>query len=156
MRGAPLAAAKQQLIASLDALSSVHQFQVIFFNHQVQAWDLTGGQRRIPFASDANKALAIEFIQHVTADGATERMAPLLRAISLNPDAIFFLTDADDRMSPLEQADVIQRALRDGTEITCIEFGDGPRRQSQNFLTAIAAETGGDYVYVDVTKLGAR
>jgi hypothetical protein len=157
MTGAPLAAAKQQLIASLDALSRIHQFQVIFFNDQVQAWDLTGGQNRVPFASDANKQLAAQFVRSVTAAGGTDRLTPLRRALDMNVDVVFFLTDADDAMPSYDVADVIERAQSTGTAIACIEFGDGPQpRERQNFLTRLAAETGGDYVYVDVTKLGSR
>jgi hypothetical protein len=156
MTGAPLAAAKQQLITSLDALSSVHQFQVIFFNDQMQAWDLTGGQNRVPFASDANKQLAAQFVRGVMAAGGTDRLTPLRRALAMNVDVVFFLTDADDALPSYDLADVIERAQSTGTAIACIEFGDGPSRGHENFLTRLAAETGGDYVYVDVTQLGKR
>jgi hypothetical protein len=156
MAGAPLAAAKQQLIASLDALSSVHQFQVIFFNHEVQAWDLTGGQRRIPYASDANKRLAAQFVRGVMASGATDRLTPLRRALAMNADVVFFLTDVDDAMTNYDVAEVIERAQGRGTAIACIEFGQGPRPEGENFLTRIAAATGGDYAYVDATRLGGR
>ena len=138
MAGLPLAAAKHQLIASLDALSSVHQFQVIFFNHEVQAWDLTGGQGRIPFASDRNKQLAAQFVQNVAAIGGTDRLAPLRRALAMNADVVFFLTDADDAMAAYEVAEVIERAQRSSTAIACIEFGDGPQPEGANFLTQLA------------------
>jgi hypothetical protein len=156
MAGAPLAAAKQQLLGSLDALSSVHQFQVIFFNHAVQAWDLTGGQRRVPFASDSNKRLAAGFVNSVVAAGGTNRLTALRRALALDADVVFFLTDADDAMPAYDVAEVIDRAERSGTAIACIEFGAGPQPEGGNFLTQIAAATRGDYVYVDVTKLGGR
>jgi hypothetical protein len=156
MAGAPLAAAKQQLLGSLDALTSVHQFQVIFFNHEVHAWDLTGGQQRIPFASDRNKQLAAQFVRSVVASGATDRLTPLRRALAMGPDVVFFLTDADDAMPDYDVADVIERAGRSGAAIACIEFGAGPQPEGENFLTRIASATGGDYVYVDVTTLGAK
>jgi hypothetical protein len=159
MMGTPLAAAKRQLIESLDALSSVHQFHVIFFNHEVQSWDLTGGQERVPFASDANKKLAAQFLRTVVAVGGTDRVTPLRRALQFQPDVIFFLTDADDEMSHFDVADIVERAQGSGTEIACIEFGVGPDggprpREGGNFLTRLAAETGGDYVYVDTATLG--
>jgi hypothetical protein len=159
MTGAPLAAAKRQLIGSLDALSSLNQFHVIFFNHEMQAWDLTGGQQRVPFASQANKQVAAQFVRSVVAAGGTDRVTPLRQALHFQPDVIFFLTDADDEMSHFEVADIVERAQGSGTEIACIEFGDGPRdgrgpREGGNFLTRLAAETGGDYVYVDTSTLG--
>lgn len=153
MDGDPLAAAKEQLLASLDGLDSVHQFQVIFFNHEVQAWDLTGGQRRIPFATEANKELARHFVEGVVADGGTERKAPLLKALAGSPDAIFFLTDADDAMPAYDVAEAVERARRAGTAIACIEFGEGAAPESDNFLKQLARDTGGDYVYVDTTAL---
>ena len=154
MAGAPLAAAKQQLTACLEALGSLHQFQVIFFNHQVQAWDHTGGQQRVPFATEANKELARRFVASVTAEGGTDRRAALLRALALAPDAIFFLTDADDAMPAYDVAEALERAARSRTTIACIEFGVGPATRSETFLTQLAHGSGGDYVYVDVTQLG--
>ncbi len=156
MAGAPLAAAKQQLVASLEALDSVHQFQVIFFNHEVQAWDLTGGQRRIPLASDSNKELARRFVAGVTAAGGTYRRTPLLRALAMSPDAVFFLTDADDAMPAYDVVEAVSRAERSGTAIACIEFGEGPAAGGENFLTQLARATGGAYVYIDTTALEAR
>jgi hypothetical protein len=153
MDGAPLVAAKEQLLASLEALKPVHQFQVIFFNNDVQAWDITGGQQRIPYASDSNKRLAAEFVRGITAAGGTDRLGPLRRALAMQPDVIFFLTDADDVMSSFDVADVIERAGRIGAAIVCIEFGEGPRKEGQNFLTRLAQETGGDYAYVEATRL---
>jgi hypothetical protein len=153
MDGAPLAAAKEQLLASLEGLDSVHQFQVIFFNHEVQAWDMTGGQRRIPFATESNKELARRFVAGVVADGGTERKAPLLKALAWGPDAIFFLTDADDVMPAYDVAEAVERAQRSGTAIACIEFGAGPAPEGDSFLKQLAHDTGGDYVYVDTTML---
>ena len=153
MEGVPLAAAKQQLLASLEPLNGVHQFQVIFFNHEVQAWDLTGGQQRIPYASESNKRLAGEFVRTVVATGGTDRLAPLRRALALTPDVVFFLTDADDAMPAYDVADVVERARRSSTAIACIEFGARPQREAENFLTRLAHDTGGDYVYVDTTSL---
>ena len=73
MEGAPLAAAKQQLIQSLESLQSVHQFHIIFFNQQMRNFDLSGGGHRIAFATDRNKKLAARFVGGITADGGTDR-----------------------------------------------------------------------------------
>jgi hypothetical protein len=154
MAGARLAAAKAQLLANVEALDSVHQFQIIFFNHEMQAWDLTGGQRRIPFASQQNKELARRFVDGITAFGGTYRRTPLMHALAMSPDAVFFLTDADDAMPPYDVAEAIDRAQRSGTTIACIEFGNGPAPLGDNFLTQLARGAGGSYVYVDTTRLG--
>jgi hypothetical protein len=106
MEGAPLAAAKRQLIASLKSLDTVHQFHIIFFNQRLKSMDITGGGRRIAFATDRNKQLATKFVGSVTADGGTDRFMALKRAIAFQPDVIFFLSDADDPMSSSEMAEI--------------------------------------------------
>jgi len=154
MAGAPLHAAKEQLIASLAPLDSVHQFQVIFFNHEPQSWDLTGGQNRIAFATDANKRSAEKFIRSVVATGGTFRRSALQLGLRLRPDVIFFLTDTDDPMSARDMAAAIARARRAGTAINTIEYGSGRARTGENFLVELAEKTGGQYVYVDTGGLG--
>ena len=154
MAGPPLRVAKQQLIASLESLDSVHQFQIIFFNHEPQAWDLTGGQNRIAFATDANKRLAEKFIRNVTATGGTFRRTALQLALRLQPDVIFFLSDTDDPMAKVDLAEAIRRARRDAISINTIEYGSGDRSTDENFLVQLARETGGRYVYVDTQQLG--
>ena len=108
----PLAAAKRQLIESLQSLESVHQFHIIFFNTQTQSFDITGGGRRIAFATDRNKQLAANFVGGITADGGTDRLAALREAIGFSPDVIFFLTDADDPMSASELAEIARANRR--------------------------------------------
>jgi len=156
MEGAPLRAAKRQLIASLESLESVHQFQIIFFNHKPKAWDLTGGQKRVAFATDRNKNLAEKFIRSITATGGTYRHTALRQALAMNADVIFFLTDADDPMGSADVAKAVRRASRSGTGIHTIEFGIGPATVRENFLIRLARESGGQYVYVDTTRLEAR
>lgn len=154
MAGAPLRTAKEQLVASLDSLDSIHQFQIIFFNHEPQAWDLTGGQNRIAFASDGNKQLAEKFVRSVSATGGTFRRTALKLALRLQPDVIFFLTDTDDPMSNNDLAEAIRRARRDSIAINTIEYGIGDATPGKNFLILLARETGGRYVYVDTQRLG--
>lgn len=153
MEGAPLATAKQQLIQSLDSLSSVHQFHIIFFNQQMRNFDLSGGGKRIAFATDRNKKLAARFVGGITADGGTDRLPALRAAIQMNPDVIFFLTDADDPMPQSELEELARLNERAGVVISTIEFGRGPAKQKRNFLTELARTTGGQYGYVDTERL---
>ncbi len=153
MEGAPLATAKQQLIQSLESLKSIHQFHIIFFNQQMRNFDLSGGGRRIAFATDRNKNLAARFVGGITADGGTDRFPALCAAIAMNPDVIFFLTDADDPMPASELHEVAELNRRAGVVISTIEFGRGPAKQAKNFLTELARTTGGQYGYVDTTQL---
>jgi Mg-chelatase subunit ChlD len=153
MAGARLATAKRELMASLEPLERTHQFQIIFFNHQVRAGDLTGGQERIAFATERNKALAAEWVARITADGGTDRVAALLRAIAYQPDVCFFLTDDD---TPLSGADLkyLRRRNRGRTAIHAIEFGNGPPHGRRNFLVELAEQSGGQYVYLNTRSWG--
>lgn len=150
MEGLPLAVAKRQLIESLDSLDSVHQFQIVFFNHRLQPFDVPGGGQRIAFATDRNKQLAANFVGGITADGGTDRLTALKMAVQMQPDVIFFLTDADDPMPASELAEVVRLNRRARAAICTIEFGRGPR-QRDNFLVDLANRTGGQYGYVDTT-----
>lgn len=154
MEGPPLAAAKRQLIESLGSLASIHQFHIIFFNHRLQAFDITGGGRRIAFGSDRNKQLAANFVGGITAEGGTDRYAALKAALAFRPDVIFFLTDADDPMSASELVDIERISQQTGSAICVIEFGRQTAPASDNFLKALARQSGGQYGYVNTTRLG--
>jgi hypothetical protein len=153
MEGTPLATAKQQLIASLDSLSSVHQFHIIFFNQYVRHSDLSGGGKRTAFATDRTKKLATRFVGGITADGGTDRYPALRAAIQMQPDVIFFLTDAADPMPASEIKEIAELNERVGATISTIEFGSGASKQTRNFLTELARITGGQYGYVDTDRL---
>jgi hypothetical protein len=153
MEGVRLAAAKQELIASLHALESRHQFQVVFYGQQPEALHFgSRGEPRLIMADERNKTIAERFIRGIIADGPTSHLPALEMALSMQPDVIFFLTDASEpQMSALELARV--RRLNRGTVINTIEFGAGPRGANYNFLQALAAENGGQHGYVDVGRL---
>jgi hypothetical protein len=153
MEGRPLAAAKKQLLESLQSLETVQQFHIIFFNTKTQSFDISGGGRRIAFASDRNKKLAANFVGGITADGGTDRMYALREALNFAPDVIFFLTDADDPMSPSEMAELARANRRLQASICVIEFGKNPAPTPNDFLARLAHDNGGQYGYVDTTKL---
>ena len=156
MEGRLLAVAKSQLIASLESLESVHQFQILFFNYQVRTWDITGGQNRIPFATSRNRRLASRFVRGITAEGGTLRREALRRALALRPDVIFFLTDTDNPMATDDVAHAIEQANRNGTAIHAIEFGFQVNPGGENFLIRLARNTGGQYAHVDTSRFGTR
>jgi len=147
-----LEAAKAELIQSLESLDSTHQFQIIFYNETPTAFNPAGRPGRLGFASDEAKQRARRFIAQIIADGTTRHREALLAAISHQPDVIFFLTDADEpRLSPGQLYEIQRRAA--GITINAIEFGIGPKGTSGNFLEKLAQQNGGQYGYVDITKL---
>jgi hypothetical protein len=153
MEGAPLAAAKGQLIKSLETIDEIQQFHIIFFNQRIHSFDITGGSRRIAFGTERNKKSAARFIKGVTADGGTARFPALKHALALQPNVIFFLSDADDPMSSKEMTDIARINERVGAQICVIEFGLGNKPPKTNFLTELARDNNGQYGYVNLSKL---
>ena len=79
-------------------------------------------------------------------------MRPLLMALALRPDIVYFLTDADEPQLSAEELAEIGRANK-GTQIHAIEFGFGPESGDNNFLKRLARQNGGQHAYVDISKL---
>jgi hypothetical protein len=152
MEGSPLSAAKRELIASLDALQSVHQFQIVFYNQQPLLMPLGGRSAQMVFGDDQGKRQAATFVGGVFADGGTDHMRALAMALQMGPDVIFFLTDADEPQLSSDDFARVARLNR-GTSINAIEFGSGPRRPGYSFLERLAAENAGQHTYVDTTRL---
>jgi hypothetical protein len=148
----PLRAAKAQLLASLESLEKVHQFQVVFYNHEQRVFNPSRQQYRLAFATEQNKRNAEGFIRSITAYGSTEHLDALKLAIKLQPDVIFFLTDADEPRMLAHQLDEVQRRAG-GIVVHAIQFGLGPQRDPNNFLVRLAAQNGGQHAYVDIAKL---
>ena len=149
-----LGAAKAQLIASLDSLKDTHQFQIIFYNEQPRIFSLAGQPNRLCFATEQNKRLAVKFVRGIVAAGGTQHEKALLAAIRMQPDVIFFLTDAGTPLYPRE-LDKIKRMATGRTTIHAIEFGFGPQADPNNFLVRLARDNGGQHGYVDITKRSA-
>ena len=151
----PLRAAKRELMASLDSLSSVHQFQIVFYNEAPTPYRSSLSRNRgMLFASDAEKRQAMRFVSNVVAMGGTEHLDALRLAIAMAPDVIFFLTDADEPALKADQlADLVDRCQRAGTTIHAIELGNGSNPPSGRWIEALADRTGGEYRYLDAIEL---
>jgi hypothetical protein len=150
-----LQAAKAELLRSLDRLGELQQFQIIFYNESPTMMQLAAQPGRLVLATDENKSLARDFLGRITAGGATRHEEALAAALRMHPDVIFFLTDADEPALTKDQLLRIQRLNDDRTAIHTIEFGHGPKvGGEQNFIVRIAEQNGGEYQYVDVTRLG--
>jgi hypothetical protein len=150
-----LKAAKAELLSSLQQLQQTQQFQIVFYNEKPTVFNPTGDSRRILFATDGNKEAAERFIQSITPTGGTRHDDALVLALKLQPNAIFWLTDADDPKLGTAELDRINR-LSGGITIHAIEFGSGEQAEKDNFLVKVARENGGKHVYVDVSKLSEK
>ncbi len=154
MEGAPLAAVKAELAASLDSLEDKHQFQIIFYNERPWVFNPAGDPGKLAFANAQNKERARKFVRSITADGGTRHEEALSAALRLQPDCIFFLTDGDEPRLSDAQLQKVRRAAG-GVSINTIEFGAGPKSGPPSFLVKLAAQNEGKYVYVDISRLGS-
>ncbi len=150
--GRPLRSAKAELIASLNDLDRTHQFQIIFYNEEPQVFRPDGRSPRLVFGDEQGRTLAQRFVGSIIAAGGTRHMQPLVMALAMRPDVIFFLTDAEEPKLSGEELERIRR-LNKGTQIHTIEFGFGPSSGEENFLMRLARQNGGQHAYVDISKL---
>ena len=149
--GRPLRAAKLELNRSLEDLDSVHQFQIIFYNNDPEIFK-PDGRAELIWGDTESKQAAGNFINSIRASGGTAHMAALAKALSMTPDCIFFLTDADQPRLTYDELKRV-RLMNRGTTIHAIEFGAGPQISLDNFLMKLARQNGGQHAYVDVTRL---
>jgi hypothetical protein len=148
----PLAAAKVELLTSLERLGPTHQFQIIFYNERPKIFSLAGYPGRIVYATDINKRQARSFVESITADGGTGHLSALEMALSFGPDVVYFLTDAaEPDMSAADLARI--RHKNQVSVIHTIEFGEGPAPDRENFLARIARDNRGRYTYIDIRDL---
>ena len=150
--GRPLRSAQSELIASLNDLESTHQFQIIFYNEKPAVFKPDTRTPRLVFGDDQGKALAQRFVRGIVAAGGTRHMEPLVMALKMRPDVIFFLTDAEEPRLSADELLQLQR-LNKGTQIHAIEFGFGLPSGNDNFLKRLARQNGGQHAYIDISKL---
>jgi len=150
-----LEVAKAELVTSLQHLDETQQFQVIFYNVQNRLLTL-GGRNTLHFATDINKTLARQQIAQVTPDGGTFHYPALAKALSLEPEVIYFLTDADQN-SAIHPGDMerLVRRNRGRTRIHAIKFGLGAELTTNHYVKKLALQNGGRYRYRDIKTFSA-
>ncbi|REJ69493.1 MAG: VWA domain-containing protein [Planctomycetota bacterium] len=154
MEGRPLTAAKRELLASLESLDRVHQFQIIFYNNIPSVFSPSGVRGKLNFATEANKESARNYIGRITAQNITMHEPALKLAVDMQPDVIFFLTDGEE--SPLLPGQLrrLRRANRGEATIHVIQFGLSPPT-GDNWLKQLARENRGQYQFFNTRDLVA-
>ena len=147
-----LAVAKRELLGSLATLTPRQRFQILFFADSVRPME-EKSRREGDFypATGFNKTLAGQFVASVPSGGGTQQIAALTKALRMEPDAIFFLSDANNKMGAADLA-AVRRANVAGTRIHCVEFGRG-RLLREGRLAPLAEQNGGGYQYRNVSEL---
>ena len=144
--GRPLAAAKEELLASLDDLGDGQQFHLIFYNERPTVFAPAAGRGRPIFASDENRAEARRFVEGIAAAGGTRHYEAVAAALKLVPDVVFVLTDgtADDDIAEDELGWLTRAA--GAARIMVVQFGGDGHRSPR--LARLAEATGGGYKVV--------
>ena len=150
MGGGRLDLAKSQLKSSLRLLKPNQRFQILFYNDQVKPVEFRTGPKQDLYEATVVKVQLAEFaIDAEEASSGTKHMPPLLAALALNPDVVYFLTDgAEPSLSPAELK-AIRRANRSDAQIHVVEFASGAREsRDPTWLQHLASQSGAKYVYI--------
>ena len=140
MSGRPLESVKRELIKALEPLKSNHSFDIIAYDHTVEAW-----KDKLISATKENKADAVGFIERISSRGGTEPRAPLLAAIDHKPEIIFFMTDGE---FVLNVDEICARGKK--IIINVVQFSDG---LPLAVLQELAKRTGGEFMLIKVRGL---
>ncbi len=152
--GRPLTAAKRELLESLKSLGKLQQFQIIFYNEYENIFNPTL-PGRLFFATEENKKAAQGFIRQITAEGTTRHLEPLLTAVDMGPDIIFFLTDGTDPKLHVEDLRRIERRNAGRAAINVIQFGT-TQSGGDNWLKRLARQNRGEYVFFNLRRLSPQ
>ncbi len=150
--GLPMARAKSELIKSIRSLGESFEFQLIFYNEQPLAYGQLAGSMKMLQANADNKDDMERYVRKMIPDGGTEHLPALRMGLTMAPDVIFFLTDADlPGLTTREMQELTERASRTGTVIHTIQFGAGANQGLGAWIGELAKATSGSYRYIDVT-----
>jgi hypothetical protein len=137
--------ARYELLQSIEKLKKDQQYFVIFYNHRPHPMD---GQ--IPVQATPEKiAETTRWVSDAEASGGTNPLPALEMALSLRPDAIYFLSDGQfDPRTAIELRRENRNNSRQGTKmipIHTIAFYD---RFAAGLMRVIAQNSGGEFKFV--------
>jgi len=142
-----LAQARRELLASLERLPPTVRFQIIPFNRVAEPLRIAGRSDLVP-ATDGNKQQAALLLEGLVAEGGTEHLPALKQALLLQPEVIYFLTDADD-LHP-DQVRALTCLNHGRTTIHAIELTASHCDAPETPLHLLARQNGGQYRGVGV------
>jgi hypothetical protein len=141
--------AKRELLASLERLPAQTRFQVVVYNRTAEPVHLDSGAA-LAQASPEHKQCVATFLEALRAEGGTDHANALKRALALQPEVIFFLTDADDLK--LAQIQAVTHLNRGRTIIHTIELRSGTQTSEESSLEILARANRGVSRLVSLPK----
>jgi hypothetical protein len=133
--------AREELLRSIEHLTSDQSYYVIFYNDGTYPMDADGAVPATPRQIDKTRT----WVDRVFPGGGTRPKQALLLALSLEPDAIYFLSDGIFDPSTLEVIRAESRASSLRIPIHTIAIGS---REGQSQMRTLSRITGGRYHYV--------
>jgi hypothetical protein len=143
-----LSVAKRELLASLEQLPETTRFQVIFYNRDAVPLRLDG-KTDLVRAHHAAKQEAARRVMALRAQGSTDHVAALQRALAFQPDVIFWVTDADE-LTP-EQVRRLTALNHGRTVIHAIELSSREPTTTDGPLALLTHANRGSYRVVPLT-----
>lgn len=138
--------ARYELLKSIEQLGKDQQYYVIFYNHTMYPMD----PQKPLFATQDNLAKSTEWINRCEPMGGTNPMPALQLALSMKPDAIYFLTDGQFDLGVMQELRRRNRTdLKRHTHVVQIHTICFYDRSAEGMMKTIARDSGGEYRYVD-------
>lgn len=138
--------ARYELLHSIEQLKSDQRFFVVFYNEGAYPMDAD----EPILATEDNIAKATNWIQNIEPTGGTNPLPALLYALTLRPDAIYFLSDGqfDPAVVQAMRSHNRQnlRLRKRQIPIHTIAFFD---RIAEGMMRMIARNSGGEYRYAN-------
>jgi Mg-chelatase subunit ChlD len=138
--------ARYELLKSIEQLDKDQQYYVIFYNHTMYPME----PQKPLFATQDNLAKSTEWINRCEPMGGTNPMPALLLALSMKPDAIYFLTDGQFDLGVMQELRNRDRTnLKLNTHVVPIHTICFYDRSAEGMMKMIARNSGGEYRYVN-------
>jgi hypothetical protein len=147
--------ARTELIASLQLLPPTVEYQIVYYDLTPRLLEFEGKPGMLP-ATQENKTRTARLLDALRPEGGTDHIRALKRALTLNPQIIYFLTDADE-LKPQQVQELTQLNQRgSNSRIHCIELSAGPVPRGITPMQTLARDNRGEYRAVDVSSLPSR
>lgn len=137
--------ARYELLQSIEQLSKDQSYFVIFYNHEAHPMD----GNHLVMATPAHITETTHWVNYFEAEGGTEPLPALLFALSMHPDAIYFLSDGQFDPNTIQEMRLRNRPNNRlktrQIPIHTIAFYD---RFAAGLMRAIARNSGGEFKFV--------
>jgi hypothetical protein len=137
--------ARYELLQSIEQLASDQRYFVVFFNDGAYPMDAN----EPVLATEKQVARTAQWVNNVQANGGTNPLPALVIALSLRPDAIYFLSDGQFDPITITQLRFKNRTSRrfnmQRIPMHTIAFFD---RMTEPLMRSIARDSGGEYRFV--------